>query len=347
MAIRKSASSQVKLKVALLGFGGMGHFHATQYADQKECELIAIVDKDPKKFQQLAAKINLGESGDVSLKGIHQYASYEEMMAMEKPDMVDICLPCDLHAEYAIRALQDGLHVLCEKPMARSVKEADQMIAAAKKAKKKLMIAQCLRFDPVYGAFKKIHDSGKYGKLLRMQAQRLSEAAKGTGNWYRDAKRSGGAVLDLHLHDVDFLQYLFGTIPASVSTSGVFTAGTGRASGGLDELLTHYDFGNGALVAAEGSWLHPQWFCNLSAVYEKATVYLEGNKITIYQQDKKNQVKEIKGKKNGYWEEIAYFAKCVLAKKDPVQCLPESTRDSIRIAFAEEKSAAEHKIVKL
>ena len=82
-----------KLKVALLGFGGMGHFHATQYADQKNCELIAIADHDPRRFTELSASINLGKSEDMSLQGIRQYATYEELMASEKPDVLDICLP--------------------------------------------------------------------------------------------------------------------------------------------------------------------------------------------------------------------------------------------------------------
>ncbi len=322
-----------KLKVALLGFGGMGHFHASQYADQPNCQLIAIVDKDSEKFKQLASNINIGKSEDVSLKGVKQYASYEEMLAQEKPDMVDICLPGDLHAEYAIRAMRDGFHVLCEKPMARTVKEADQMMAAAKETGKKLMIAQCLRFDPVYDAFKKLHESGKYGKLLRMQAQRLSSAPTGSDRWYRDAKRSGGAILDLHLHDTDLFNYFFG-VPKSVSTTGVT-----RVSGGIDESFTHYDFGNGAYVAAQASWLFPRWFCNLDAVYEKATILLEGNKITIVPQDKPDKEILIEGKKNGYWEEISYFAKCVLQKKEPLRCMPESTRESLRIALTEEKSA--------
>lgn len=322
-----------KLKVALIGFGGMGHFHASQYADQPNCKLIAIVDKDEEKFKQLASNINIGKSEDVSLKNVNLYASYEEMIAHEKPDMVDICLPGDLHAKYAIRAMKDGFHVLCEKPMARTVKEADQMMAAAKKTGKQLMIAQCLRFDPVYDTFKKLHESGKYGKLLRLQAQRLSTAPKGSDGWYRDAKRSGGAILDLHLHDTDLFNYLFG-VPKAISTTGVT-----RVSGGIDESLTHYDFGNGALVAAEGSWLFPRWFCNLAAVYEKASILLEGNKITICQTDKKDKEILVEGKKNGYWEEIAYFAKCVLQKKAPTRCLPESTRESIRIALTEEKSA--------
>ena len=130
-----------KLKVALIGFGGMGHFHATQYADQKNCKLIAIVDHCPKRFKELSASINLGKSEDMNLRGIKQYATYEELMANEKPDVLDICLPGHLHAEYAIRAMKDGMDVICEKPMARTVAQADQMLKTAKATGRHFMIA--------------------------------------------------------------------------------------------------------------------------------------------------------------------------------------------------------------
>lgn len=329
---------QNKLKVALIGFGGMGHFHATQYADQPNAQLIAIVDKDPETFKRSAQKINIGDSGEVSLKGIPQYTSYEEMMAKETPDVLDICLPCDLHAEYAIRAMKDGLHVLCEKPMARTAKDAKRMIAVSKKMGKRLMIAQCLRFDPVYATFRKLHESGKYGKLLRITAQRLAKTATGSDRWYRDGKRSGGALLDLHLHDVDYFLDLFGKLPKSVSSQGVT-----RASGEIDEVFTRYDFGNGVQASAGGSWLHGFWHCELSAVYEKATIHLEGNKVTVYDavtQEPKEY--EIQGKKNGYWEEIAYFTKGILRKTPFAKCEPESTCNTIRLAEAEKASVLQN-----
>ena len=131
-----------KLRAALIGFGGMGHFHATQYKEQKNCELVAICDIDPEKFKKLSAEINLGNSGVADLSKVHQYLSYEELLKNETFDYLDICLPCHLHAEYAIRAMKDGKHVLCEKPMARDVRLADRMIAVSGKTRKFLMIAQ-------------------------------------------------------------------------------------------------------------------------------------------------------------------------------------------------------------
>ncbi len=319
-----------KLKAALIGFGGMGHFHATQYKNQKNCELVAICDIDPKKFDKLSEEINLGSSGVADLSNVRRYLSYEELVAKETFDYLDICLPCHLHAEYAIRAMKDGYHVLCEKPMARDVRLADQMIAVSKKTKKFLMIAQCLRFEKTFNTVKKAYDSGKYGKLLRLSMTRCG-SAPGAG-WYRDVKCSGGAILDLHLHDTDFINYMIG-VPDAVQTSGIT-----RVSGGVDDLLTTYYFENGPLVSSESSWCRSQWKCTTVAVFEKATMEIAAPKVIVHTDDGKHREIDCTGT-NGYFNEIAYFCECILKKRRPVTASIESTRDSIRIVLAEEKSA--------
>lgn len=321
-----------KLKAALLGFGGMGHFHATQYKDQPDCTLIAICDVDRKKFEKLSADINLGNSGEADLASVHQYLSYEEMIRNEKPDLIDICLPCHLHAEYAVRAMKEGFHVISEKPMARTLAQADRMIRVSRETGKQLMIAQCLRFEKTFNALKQAYDSRKYGRLLRMDLRRCSGPAGTKTSWYRDVKCSGGALLDLHLHDTDFVNYVLGT-PDAVQTFGVT-----RVSGGIDDLMSTYFFADGPIVNAEASWCRAEWHTSSVMVFEKATLELEGTRVKISRTDKPLEVLDCSGK-NGYWSEIAYFVDCILKNRKPEQCLPESTRESIRIALAEERSA--------
>ena len=319
-----------KLRAALIGFGGMGHFHATQHKEQKNCELVAICDIDPEKFKKLSAEINLGNSGVADLSKVHQYLSYEELLKNETFDYLDICLPCHLHAEYAIRAMKDGKHVLCEKPMARDVRLADRMIAVSGKTRKFLMIAQCLRFEKTYSTLKKAYDSGKYGKLLRLSMTRCGGAP--SQGWYRDVKCSGGAILDLHLHDTDFINYMIGT-PDAVLTSGV-----SRVSGGIDDLMTTYYFKNGPIVNSEGSWCRSKWGCTTVAVFEKATLEIAAPKVIVHVDGRKNREIDCSGT-NGYFNEIAYFCECILKNRRPSVASMESTRESIRIVLAEEKSA--------
>lgn len=323
-----------KLKAALIGFGGMGHFHSTCYAKQKNLELVAICDQDPESFKKTEEEINIGASGKTDLSKIKQCYSYEELIKNVDFDVLDICLPCPLHAEYAIRAMKDGYHVICEKPMARNTKDAMQMIRTSKKTGKKLMIAQCLRFMPSYQFMKEALDNGTYGKLLRLDMRRCGSLPGQA--WYRDPAQSGGALLDLHLHDTDYINYLLG-VPASVQTFGI-----ARDTGGIDDLMTNYEYPEGPVANSEGSWCKGTWACSTIGVFEKATVEIYGtNTVKVFRLDVKGceEHKFAEKDANPYFNEIAYFAECILKNQDPVRCMPESTLTSIRIAEAEEKSA--------
>lgn len=331
-----------KIRAALIGFGGMGHFHASCYAKQKNVELVAICDIDKKKLEQEKEAINIGESGRTDLSTVAKFTSYEEMIAKVQFDMLDICLPCHLHDEYAIRAMKDGYHVLCEKPMARTVQQADRMIRVARETNRKLMIAQCLRFAPNLNKLKEFVDTGKYGRLLRLDMRRNGTLPG--QKWYRDPKKSGGALLDLHLHDTDYINYLFG-MPQAVQTYGVM-----RDTGGIDDLMTAYIYKrNGPVANSEGSWCKGTWFCSIIGVFQKATVEVKGlNEIDIFKLDKAEpEVIKFEKNSNPYFNEIAYFAECIVKNREPEQCLPTSTRDSIRIAAAEERSARSRRKISL
>ena len=326
-----------KIRCAIIGYGGMGHFHAAQYGKQKYVELVAICDTNPEKFKQKEAQINLGKSGKSKLDKVQYCASYEALTSSVEFDMLDICLPCPLHAEYAIRAMKDGYDVLCEKPMARHSSDAVKMIETARKTGRKLMIAQCLRFANNFRKLKEIHDSGRYGKLLRMDMRRNGGLPKQA--WYRDPAQSGGALLDLHLHDTDFIQYLLG-VPDKVMTFGVT-----RTTGGIDDLMSNYIFADGPKVSSEGSWCRGPWSSGVVAVFEKAPADFCPEGIRICPVDGKEKILKVPSDPNPYFNEIAYFTECI-AKKKPVKiCPPESTLLSILIAEAEEKSARTGKMV--
>ena len=324
-----------KIRAAIIGYGGMGHFHANCYPKQKHVELVAVCDSDPQRFQQETVEINTGKSEKFDLRTVRTYRSYEELKKHETFDMLDICLPCHLHAEYAVRAMEDGYHVLCEKPMARTSKQADLMIRAARKTGRKLMVAQCVRFAETHNFLKDAYEKNTYGKLLRMDLRRNSAMPAGQ-TWYRDPEKSGGALLDLHLHDTDFIHYMLG-MPDAVQTYGIV-----RDTGGIDDLITNYIYKNGPLVSAEGSWCRSGWSCSAQAVFQKATLEIvDYGRIRLSRPDRETE--EIRFDAGGFPDpksnEIAYFADCIRLDREPEQCTPESTRDSIRIAEAEERSA--------
>lgn len=328
-----------KLRVGLLGFGGMGHFHATQYHGQKYCDLIAVCDINPETFTRLSEEINIGNSGVADLSKVKRYLSYEEMIRNESLDMIDICLPGHLHAPYAIQSMQHGMHVLTEKPMSRTLHLANKMLEISKKTEKKLMVAQCVRFTPSFLFLKEVYDNKKFGSLLRLDFRRLSAVPK--KEWYRDARCSGGALLDLHLHDLDFINFMLG-VPESLRCAGIT-----RYSGGIDDLIVQYDYPDGPLVSAESSWCRSKWTLNVAAMFEKATLEITDQfTCTVSEAEKKPQLVELK-KIEPIFAEIEYFTEAILKNKAPLKCLPESTRDSILIAQAEERSALSGRKVKL
>lgn len=329
-----------KLRAALIGFGGMGHFHANCYPKQKNVELVAICDIDKTKFEVDKEKINIGESEKTDLSGTAKYLSYEELVRKADFDLLDICLPCHLHAEYAVRAMKDGYHVLCEKPMARTLAQADRMIRVSRETNRKLMIAQCLRFAPNLARLKEMVEKKEFGKLLRLDMRRNGSLPK--NKWYRDPAKSGGALLDLHLHDTDYINFLLG-VPESVRTYGIV-----RDTGGIDDLMTAYQYTRGPVANSEGSWCKGTWKCSIVAVFQKATVEVSKyDKLSVFRLDQECEEIVFDKNTNPYFNEIAYFAECIVKDRAPEKCLPQSTRDSIRIAAAEERSAQAKRTIRL
>ena len=173
------------IKAAIMGAGFMGKMHAEVYRNLSKARLVAIADIDLEKAQLLADKY-----------GTTAYSGLEELLNQEDIDAVDICLPTFLHKEYVIKAARLGKDILCEKPLALRVEDAEEMIGEAKKAKAKLMIAQVIRFWPEYVKLKKIYESGELGRLLSITLTRLaSTPTYAWDNWLTDTQRSGGGVL--------------------------------------------------------------------------------------------------------------------------------------------------------
>ena len=156
------------LKAGLIGIGFMGRGHLDNYirleSEGLPVKLVAICDIDEEKFGDkfVEGNIDVGKTRyDFSKYTL--YTDIDEMLEKEELDFVDIALPTYLHAEASIKALNKGIHVLCEKPMALTVEECRQMIEAAEKNNKKLMIAQCLRFWPEYEYLKECVETNRFG----------------------------------------------------------------------------------------------------------------------------------------------------------------------------------------
>lgn len=330
------------LKVGLVGIGFMGRGHLDNYIrfakEGGPAQLVAICEVDQKKFDNEFIPGNLAVGNDrYDFAPYRKYASLTEMLDNEQLDYVDIALPTYLHAGAAIQAMEAGCNVLCEKPMALSTEECTRMIETAQRTGKTLMIAQCLRFWPAYQELKRIVDSGEWGKVVCGNFFRGgSTPAWSFENWLQTKERSGGALLDQHIHDVDTIQWLFGT-PKAVSCSAV----NAIPGSGYDAVSTNYLYEDGKVVNAQDDWTinGPFGFEMIFRVnFEKGCLVLTRGGLTAYPVGGEAYQPEL-NPENGYYHEMLYFANCLIEGKPVEACRPCSTRETIRIAEAEVRSA--------
>ena len=186
-----------------------------------------MCSRDPKKLAGDWTSIqgNFGPRGtQMDLSGLGCYVSFEELLADPTVDLVDLCVPNDSHASMAIQALQAGKHVLVEKPIALSTSSADQMVEAAKTARKLLMVGHVLPFFPEFGFALDAVRSGRYGAIQAAHLLRvISKPDWSTG--ITDSGRSGGPAIDLHIHDTHFVALLMRHPPELCIREGSFREG--------------------------------------------------------------------------------------------------------------------------
>lgn len=322
-----------EIRFAMLGYGGIARSHHAGYRRLTEegfpVKLVALCDINPAQFES-AVNINNASDEGKSTEGLHLYTSFEELMEKEEFDVLDICLPTYLHAAYAVRALRAGKNVLCEKPMALTVAEADEMLAAAEESGKHLMIGQCLRFSADYLALKALIDSGKIGRVRHMYMERLSALPVwGFEGWYRDVRRSGGSMQDLSIHDYDMARFLFGDPDRvfSVASNAVVERGASSSC-----LL----YKNGTSVTVNGSWNEANTFpftCSFRLTAERATVTWDGrSKVKVYPADGTPYTLEYDGV-DYMAEEIRHFAMTVAGEITNEKNPPESAKRSLELVF--------------
>ncbi len=329
------------LKVGLIGLGGQGRAHAKALmsAQKKEdypCRLSAVCDIRPEQFETISVDFNIKESkSELGFKDYPCYTDYKEMLKNEKLDMVIIAVPTYLHCEISVNCLRAGVHVLCEKPMALNVDQCDEMIRTAKECGKQLMIGQCLRFWDEYLVLKSYIDSGELGRVLAGMFYRGGDTPKWSYNdWYLHKAMGGGAVFDQHIHDVDMVQYLFG-MPDSVSTNGKVVL----KDTNYDTVCTNYVYSNGPLVFSHNDWTLSCGFAHGYRVnFENATLEMDGNGIKLTKRGEETKKVEF-AHTSALSNEVAYFAECVMGKRENVINAPESSRETIRLVTAEIASA--------
>ncbi len=209
------------INVGVAGIGFMGWIHYLAYEKVDSARITAIASRSPKKLAGDWSDIqgNFGPPGrQVDLSGIKTYSDLNALIDDPDIDLIDNCLPPHLHADFSIRALEAGKHVFCEKPMALTTADCDRMVAAAARAGKQLLVGHVLPFFPEYAFARKVADSGEYGRLVGGSFKRVIADPLWLDDFF-DAKRVGGPLVDLHVHDAHFIRLMFG-MPTTLFSQG-------------------------------------------------------------------------------------------------------------------------------
>lgn len=309
------------LKVGLVGVGGISGAHIPVWEEMENAELVALCDIRPERMEKYSGK--------------RCYTDFDEMLEKEEFDIIDICLPTYLHADFAVKAMEKGINVITEKPISLKEEDVERVYSTAEKNGVKFMVAQVLRFWPEYVLLKEIYDSKRYGKLLSGTMIRLGGIPKWSWDgWMADEKRSGLVPFDLHIHDLDFMVYAFGMPEVRHQFRS--------KRPDQDYISLVYDFGEFS-INSEASWYAPDYpfAAEFRFQFEDAVVTNEKGKMTVYLKD--NTVidlsQEAEGdtgsinlpKSNAYANEIIYFADCVLNNKPVDKFKPEELSCVLKI----------------
>jgi len=331
------------INVVIAGAGFMGTAHLRAYLKIPGVRVVGLCSPNRPVTNGVLGGVagNIQQTNALRLPAsVKVVRTFDDLLALPNVDAVDICTPTSLHPSQAIAALLSGKHVLCEKPLAESSAEARAVLKAASKSKGILMPAMCMRFWPGWETLKQIIDSRKYGKVLAASFRRVSERPA----WGDAASHPGGALLDFHIHDADFAQFLFGR------PDKVFATGVTAANGTVEQVVAQFVYRHGPSVVAEGSWLVARGF-NMGYMVqcENATLdydFQRGPEARITTRDGKvHALKNLAG--DGYNAEIRHFVDCVRRRKPSPIVPPQDAVAALEICEAEEKSLRTGAPVKL
>jgi len=226
------------MRVGIVGAGTMGVMHAAAWA-QTGAKLVGVYSlrDGPELAHRYSAKV---------------FERYDELL--KAVDVVDLCVPTNLHPAMTAQAAEAGKHVVCEKPPALTMAEGEAMIATCERAGVRLFIAMVVRFFPQYRAAQQLVAAGQLGALGVLRLRRAAyQPRKEVDNWFLDEARSGGMVVDMMIHDFDYARWLAGPVIRVYAQSARALAPD--SSG--DYALVTLRFASGAMAIVEGAWANP------------------------------------------------------------------------------------------
>jgi predicted dehydrogenase len=298
----------------------MGSVHLAAYAGMPDVEVTGVADPDAGAAAGAAARV-----------GARPYPSYEAMVSEEDVDVVDACVPTALHRDLALRVAADGKHLFLEKPIARTLEDAEEILSAFGASAGRLFVGHVVRFFPEYAKIKQTVEAGDLGTVGVARTSRRSPFLRGWNDWYADWRQSGGVLVDLVVHDFDFLRWCFGEVER-VYARGVM----GREYNRLDYALVTLRFGAGQIAHVEGHWGYP-------APFEYA-IEIAGSRGLLTSnsteapplrllQDPDGEAPPVAAGRSPYAAELEHFVRCLRTGEEPVVGGSDA-REALRVSLA-------------
>ncbi len=333
-------STKRPIGVGVIGLGFMGRTHIGAFAAANAAgfanKLVAVCDKSAERRSGRAS-----EAGNIATGGageqlfdptqVRGYEDAAQLLADPAVELVSICTHTSTHVELAKAALDAGKHVLLEKPVALDSASIEALIDVARRAKGLCMPAMCIRFWPAWAWLKRAIESGEYGAVKSAVFRRLGSRPQWSAEFYANAAASGGALFDLHVHDVDFATWCLG-VPRFVSAGG---------SSDHVSALYHYDSGPQHVVV-EGGWDHtPGWSFKMAytVVFERATADYEfgrANELVLARDGASAPIAV--DAHNGYDGEVRHLLAAIASGSRKLDATLEDALAHTRVIEAERKS---------
>lgn len=345
------------VRIGIIGIGFMGYTHFEGARDLQGGGITAIATRDDKKLagDWTGIQGNFGpRGGHVDLSAIRKYRDYRELLADPEIDLVDVCLPTDMHEKIVLESFQAGKHTLVEKPIAIDLKAADGMVAAAKKAGKLLLVGQVLPFFPEFGFLADAIRTGKFGKLRAAHFRRVICPPDWSAEM-SDFRRLGGWGIDLHIHDNHFIALACG-VPKQVFSRGTLQDGL------VNHVHTQYIFNDPGLavtcvsggIAAKGlafGHAFEAYFDDATILFDACTLagqWTVNRPLTVITNDGKAETPTLAGGATwcaGFTAELQAAVESVKTGTAAPMLSGALARDALKMCCAEAESIATGKAV--
>jgi len=323
-------------KYAIIGFGGLGKTHFCNLLEiekkRGDISLCAICNADLSAITESVA-LNIGSVSmdNVDFSKYNLYTDYKEMLDKEDLSFVLIALPTYLHASVTIECLKRGIDVYVEKPMALTLQDCEEMVKTAKENGRRLMVGHCLRFTDEYMFLKDCIEKGTYGKPVKAEFSRKSpNPGWSSGNWLLSEEKSGGCIVDMHVHDVDMMVWLFGA-PDEIA------AYSSHKMQKYESVYALYKYPD-MTVSAICDWgIHPSYkfSATYAVTFENAYVELKDGVVTVYESEESHTV-SFSGE-DAMYREVETFIEGCLSGAEVSKANVNTVLDSMRVIFKEKE----------